>query len=235
MCVMILVSGAAAAPATQDNKQEISLWKRAGFTNPRLQQIDTKRFYKKSSDAFTHRFDLTVVMFRETGWTKKAILKRLKKVAGIYARCGVMIGKLTVVTAGAPEGRVDFARPGRRDKQIALRVPPSAKPIFFYFRSIPEVNAYAWPRSTDNDAIPDAIRDTAWFSLSVTMPLNKKIRHPGYVSEAHELGHILLDTLAHTPEGQMNLMAADYEHVNDQLTPEQCRKIKNHPLVKPID
>jgi hypothetical protein len=64
------------------------------------------------------------------------------------------------------------------------------------------------------------------------MKLNVKIRHPNYVSEAHELGHILLDSLDHAPEGVENLMAESYDHVNDHLTPDQCRKIKAHRLVK---
>jgi hypothetical protein len=129
---------------------------------------------------------------------------------------------------------VDFGRPGGRDKKIALLVPPTAKPIFFYFRSIPQFNAYAWPEHTGNEQIPDAIKNTAWFSLSVAMPLNRKIRHPNYVSEAHELGHILLDSTDHTPNGLKNMMAEKYDLVNDQLTDEQCRKIKAHHLVKLI-
>lgn len=66
------------------------------------------------------------------------------------------------------------------------------------------------------------------------MKLNIEIRHPNYVSEAHELGHILLDSLAHAEAGVMNLMAASYDFENDQLTADQCRKIKEHHLVSQI-
>ena len=214
-------------------KEEI-VWETARFSKPQIEFIDTNRFYRKSESVFTHTFDLTLVMFRETGWEKKVILKRLKKVADIYAQCGIKIGKIKFVRAGAPDGMIDFSRPGYRDQKIALQVPPTPKPILFYFRSIPKLNAYAWVEHSDNEEIPDAIKNTAWFSLSAAMVLNKKIRHPNYVSEAHELGHILLDSLEHTPEGVENLMSDSYDHVNDQLTREQCKKIKSHHLVTPI-
>lgn len=233
LVLMVLVLTAPVAASKPE--EEKVLWEKAGFVNPQIEYIDSSHFYRNSKRSFSHRFDLTVVMFRESEWRKKVILKRLKRVADIYAQCGIRIGSLKFVTAGAPGGMVDFGHPGGRDSKIAQLVPATAKPIFFYFRSIPQFNAYAWPEHTHNDEIPDAIKNTAWFSLSVAMPLNRKIRHPNYVSEAHELGHILLDSLDHAPEGVGNLMSERYDLVNDQLTEEQCRKIKNHHLVRAVD
>ncbi len=232
--VLFLALFSTAMTAQEVVKKEEINWKNAGFLKPRIEYIDINRFYWKSKQIFTHKFDLTVVMFRETCWKKKVILKRLKKVADIYAQFGIKIGKIKFVTAGAPGGMIDFSRPGYRDQKIAQRVPPTPRPILFYFRSIPKLNAYAWVERIDNEEIPDAIKNTAWFSLSVAMLLNKKIRHPNYISEAHELGHILLDSLEHTPEGVENLMSDNYDHVNGQLTEEQCKKIKSHHLVTPI-
>jgi hypothetical protein len=232
--LVLLVLVLALSVRASEVEKERTLWEKAGFTNPRIEYIDTERFYTNTHPSFTHHFDLTVVIFRDTDWRKKVVLKRLKKVADTYAQCGIRIGRLTFVTAGAPGGMVDFGRPGGRDKSIALRLPPTVqKPVFFYFRSIPQYNAYAWPEHTDNDDVPDALKNTAWFSLSVAMPLNRKIRHPNYVSEAHELGHILLDSLDHPQANGKNLMGERYDLVNDQLTAEQCRKIKAHHLVKP--
>ncbi len=232
-CAALMVVCFARGMWADAGAKEENLWAGAGFNKPGIEFIDTRRFYDKAGQTFTHEFDLTVVMFRGTDWKKKVILKRLKKMARIYARCGVKIGVLKFVTAGAPGGKIDFARPGNRDQEIARLVPPTPRPILFYFRSIPKFNAYAWVEHTDNKDIPDAVKNTAWFSLSITMKLNIKIRHPGYVSEAHELGHILLDSLEHVTGGVKNLMAESHEHVTDTLTPEQCRKIKSSPLVKP--
>jgi len=232
--VLSLVLSLVPIRAQEAVEKEEMVWENAGFFKPKIEYIDTNRFYRKSKPVFTHTFDLTLVMFRETGWEKKVILKRLKKLADIYAQCGIKIGKIKFVTAGAPDEMIDFSRPGYRDQKIAQQVPPTPKPILFYFRSIPKLNAYAWVEHSDNEEISDAIKNTAWFSLSVAMLLNKRIRHPNYVSEAHELGHILLDSLEHTPEGIENLMSDNYDHVNDQLTEEQCRKIKSHHLVTPI-
>lgn len=214
--------------------KEENIWADSGFNNPGIEEIDTRRFYEKPGQVFTHEFDLTVVMFRGTGWKKRVILRRLKRMAGIYARCGLRIGILKFVTTDAPGGKIDFARPGNRDHEIARLVPPAPKPMFFYFRSIPKFNAYAWVEHTDNKDIPDAVKNTAWFSLSITMKLNKEIRHPGYVSEAHELGHILLDSLEHVTSGVKNLMAESHDHVTNTFSPEQCEKLKSSPLVKPL-
>ncbi|MCP4215218.1 MAG: hypothetical protein GY765_11200 [bacterium] len=212
---------------------ERSLWKKAGFEKPRIVTIDSDGFYDKAAQfGFTHEFDVTLVMLRETGWKKKVLLGRIKRAAVIFARCGVRMGKVKLVIAGAPGGIIDFLRPGRADRHIAQKLPPTPHPVLFFFRSIPQFNAYSWVETTVNEAVPLYLKNTCWISLSVTMGLNKKIRHQGYVSEAHELGHILLDTLEHTPEGVVNLMSGDYRYVNDELTAAQCEKIKKHHMVK---
>jgi len=215
-------------------EKEEEIWAGAGFVKPKVELIDVARFYKKTRQEFTHSFDLTLVIFRGTGWSKKVILQRLKKVAAIYAQCGVRLGQVKFVEAGAPGGIIDFAGPGGGDREIAQKTPATFRPVLFYFRSIPKFNAYAWPESSEDEDVSDALKNTAWFSLSVTMKLNIKIRHPKYVSEAHELGHILLDSLEHVGVGVENLMAESYEYENDLLTADQCRRIKEHRLVIPI-
>jgi hypothetical protein len=218
--------------STTSNEEQ--LWNERGFSKTSIVNVDIKQFYKKSPHQFTHQFNLTVVIFRHTEWTKKVVLRRLKRVADIYAQCGIKLGTVKLVVTGAPQGMIDFHKPGHRDQKIAQLVPPTPKPILFYFRSIPKLNAYAWIQNTDNDEIPEAIKNTAWFSLSVTMKLNKKIRHSKYISEAHELGHIFLNSLEHSPKHAMNLMSDSHDHVNDQLTEDQCWRIKSHHLITPI-
>ncbi|MDQ1354609.1 MAG: hypothetical protein QG657_4918 [Acidobacteriota bacterium] len=236
--VFLAMAVSAAGPIGNGKvENEDEIWARAGFVNPKVELINVDTFYEKIQQVFTHSFDLTLVMFRGTGWSKKVILRRLKKVADIYAQCGVRFGQVTFVEAGAPapEGVIDFGSPGGNAEQdIAQRVLPTARPILFYFRSIPKFNAYAWPESSEDEDVSDALKNTAWFSLSVTMKLNIKIRHPKYISEAHELGHILLDSLEHVGVGVGNLMAESYEYENDRLTHDQCRRIKEHHLVNPI-
>ena len=233
---VFLLAGVAVAadPVEKDQmNNEEKIWAMAGFNKPKIEFIDVNEFYKKMQQEFTHSFDLTLVMFRDTGWSKKLIIQRLRKAASIYARCGVRLGQVKFVEAGAPGGVIDFGSPGAGDVEIAQKVPSTFRPVLFYFRSIPKFNAYAWPENSEAE-VSDALKNTAWFSLSVTMKLNINIRHPNYVSEAHELGHILLDSLAHVGTGVMNLMAASYDYENDQLTADQCRKIKEHHLVSQI-
>ncbi|MCX6583503.1 MAG: hypothetical protein NT166_25290 [Candidatus Aminicenantes bacterium] len=233
--LFIFAAVEAAGPGEKGKvEKEEEIWAGAGFVKPKVEFIDVGRFYEKTRQAFTHSFDLTLVMFRGTGWSKKVVLQRLKKVADIFAQCGVRFGRVKFVEAGAPGGVIDFAGPGVGDREIAEKVPLTFRPVLFYFRSIPKFNAYAWPESSEDEEVSDALRNTAWFSLSVAMKLNIKIRRPNYVSEAHELGHILLDSLGHAGAGVENLMAESYEFENDRLTADQCRKIKEHRLVIPI-
>ncbi len=212
---------------------EKSTWAAAGFGKPKIETVDVQKLLRKGKEQFSysHGLDLTLVVFRGTEWTKKLVLKRLIKVARTFARCGVKLRRVKLVIANAPGNTIDFLRPGLRDWEIVKLLPPTPKPVLFFIRSIPKYNAYAWVQSSGNEEIPAEVRNTAWFSLSVTMDLNKKIRHPEYVSEAHELGHLLLDSMEHPPKGTKNLMADYYEDVNDLLTPGQCEKIKSHPLV----
>ena len=234
LCFLFVFSAVAGALGPIEKGQienEEKIWARAGFVKPKIAFIDVNRFYEKTQQVFTHSFDLTLVMLRGTGWSKKVVLQRLKKLADIYAQCGVRLGQVKFVEAGAPGGLMDFGNPGCGDVEIAQKVPPTFRPVLFYFRSIPKYNAYAWPESTGDEDVSEALKNTAWFSLSVDMKLNTKIRHPKYVSEAHELGHILLDSLAHARVGEANLMAESYEYENDHLTADQCGKIKEHRLV----
>lgn len=215
-------------------ENEEKIWARAGFVKSKIALIDVNKFYEKTQQVFTHSFDLTLVVFRGTGWSKAVVLRRLKKVADIYAQCGVRLSQVKLVEARAPGGVIDFFSPGLGDTGIAQKVPSTFRPVLFYFRSIPKLNAYSWPEDTEDENVADALKDTAWISLSAAMDLNTKIRDPKYVSEAHELGHILLDSLAHAEVGEANLMAESYEYENDHLTADQCRKIKEHRLVHVI-
>jgi hypothetical protein len=208
-------------------------WQAAGFKDPEVRLIDTGKFYRVG-ETFTHKFDLTLVLLRGSGWTKKAVVRRLQKLARIYAPYRIKIGLVKLVTADSPNGMIDFLRPGSGDIDIALKTPRTFKPIIYYIRSVPPFNAYSWIEHSDNEAVPDAIKNTAWISLTADMALNKKIRPPDYLTEAHELGHILLDSLQHHQAGAANLMAADYKLVSGLLEPHQVARIKRHPLVQPL-
>lgn len=206
-------------------------WEEAGFKKPKLTMVDTARFYR-SSAGFSHQVDLTLIMFRNTGWTKRNIIRRLGKLSRILASYQIKIGYTMLVIADSPNGMIDFWRPGTGDFEIAQMTPDTPRPVFYYIRSVPQFNAYSWTEHSSNKSLPEAIKNTAWISLSADMELNKKIRHSDYLTEAHELGHILLDSLQHYQPGIPNLMAEDHKLVNSRLEPHQVERIKNHRLVK---
>lgn len=231
-CFLALLTGAAVFPGA-DGGAEAERWNAAGFVDTHIEYIDGGGFYSAESITFDYTLDFTVVILRNSGWEKKKVLKRLERMARIFEHCGVHLGRIKFVEAGSPVGVVDFGKPGGWDRVIAEKTPGIRKPVLYYFRSIPKYNAFAWIQTQEDDDIPAELRDTAWFSLSVTQDLNEKIRGEGYVSEAHEVGHILMDSLEHWVGGEKNLMGEDYGVQNARLSLEQCERIRRSPLLIP--
>lgn len=219
-------------PSSQND--EISAWSVAGFTNPKITDIDTQKFYRGAAYQFSHSFDLTLVMFRKTGWNKSSILKRIKKGAQIYARHGIRIGKLRLVVADAPSGIIDFWQPGGEDFQIARATPTKSRPVIYYIRAVPKLNAYSWLEKSVTGPVTPPLRHTIWISLAADMKLNKRRYRSSYATEAHELGHVFLNSQNHTAPGILNLMSEAPETADDSLTPKQIAIMKQHPLLEKL-
>ncbi len=229
--VVLLLSRASIGSANKSHI-EADQWSKAGFVDPKIVPIDTKKFYRRGAFRFSHSFNLTLVMFRGTGWTKPAVVKRLKKAAQIYGNYGIQIERATLVIAGAPSGVIDFWQPGGEDYDIARNTPPTSHPVIYYIRAVPKLNAYSWIRHGKQHPIPRPLQDTIWISLAADMPLNKKRYRQDYITEAHELGHIFLNSQDHTAPGIINLMSEAPETADSSLTPKQVNLMKRHPLLE---
>jgi hypothetical protein len=172
------------------------------------------------------------VLFRNAGWTKEEVITRFRGVAAIFSQCGIQITLATVVEADAPKNWIDVSWRGeRRDLQIAKLAPETSKPILFFVRSDRDGNiAYAWRRGNNPDP---HLSDTAWITAQVTRQSYRSRRDPSYLTEAHELGHILGDC-SHVDDGSRNFLAGRYNLLNDQIRQDQCDAMKRHPLVRPL-
>lgn len=209
-------------------------WIQAGFGNPDIVSIDTGKFYRHQHVDFTHSFDLVAVIFRKTGWTKSAVLRRIKKAAEIYGRYGIKIQRLTLIIAKSPTGIIDFWQPGGEDVDISIKTPETGRPIIYYIRAVPRLNAYSWIRTGRDRAIPPPLQDTVWISLAADMPLNLKRYRSDYITEAHELGHIFLNSQDHTAPGMLNLMSDSPDTADRSLTLKQVSLMQQHPSMRKI-
>ena len=232
--VILLAFPLATLGASPRHNEEIAVWSTAGFTNPKITTVDTEKFYRGAAYHFSHSFDLTLVMFRKTGWNKSSILKRIKKAARIYARHGIRIGKLRLVVADAPSGVIDFWQPGGEDFQIARATPVKNRPVIYYIRAVPKLNAYSWLERGVSGPVAPPLRHTIWVSLAADMKLNKRRYRSSYTTEAHELGHVFLNSQTHTAPGILNLMSDTPETADDSLTPKQIAIMKQHSLMKKL-
>jgi hypothetical protein len=234
MAVTLLTLPLLLRGAPSKSRDEIAQWSNAGFADPKITVIETKKFYRGGTYRFSHSFDLTLVMFRKTGWSKSSIVKRIKKAALIYARHGIRIQTLRLVVADAPSGIIDFWQPGGEDFEIARLTPIQERPVLYYIRAVPKLNAYSWLETKASHPVPKPLRHTVWISLASDMPLNKRRYRSSYTTEAHELGHVFLNSPEHTAPGILNLMSEAPETADDSLTPKQIATIKQHPLMKKL-
>src|SRR5690606_33146416 len=148
-------------------------------------------------------FDVTFVVLRDSKFTLEQIQARAKRMAEVYAQCGIRVSQIRVVFADSPSGNSVIRQKGENDLYIASRVPSSvSKPIVFYVKShLGKDYAYARPAIWESNA---PLKDTAWITY-YDEEVEKKWYHPSYSVESHELGH-LFSGESHL-KGKQNLMA----------------------------
>lgn len=213
-------------------------WELAGFDNAKINKVPLQEIYGQNSSTpkFTHQFDLTIVRFRNSEWTDEMIMHRLRRTARIYQTCGVKIGEIKFVDSDAPNNRVDLrndtytknsAVGGNYD--IAKITPSEDRPIVYFFRSFSDgVIANTCPSYRCKD---EPLENTAWMTTDDNEDYRRAIPH--YETLAHELGHLLMNT-AHVTGDESNLMQGSYYRLNDKLTKDQCRDVKESELVREV-
>ena len=215
-------------PGTLLEEQE---WNQAEFGQTHIEHIAPK--------IYTHAFDLSLVMFRDTGWSKKEVLTRMKRVAEIYGQCDIQLKSIKLVTTNASRGWIDIDTEDtpegeNRDIRIAAVTPKSApEPIIYLIRSIKDrTTGIAWFEDEETPA-SHPLANTIWMPHDVTTEEYKNRRDSRYSPIAHELAHILC-RCGHIPGDEDNILSRYYDAANDQITPGQCAQFKSSRFVRPI-
>ncbi|MBI3550683.1 MAG: hypothetical protein HY078_16725 [Elusimicrobia bacterium] len=223
--VALVLAGAELRAASEDER---SRWANAGFGSPEVASLTLPP--AASSARITHELPLTLVMFRNAGWTPETVRATVERTAEILSQCAIGIRRVTLVVADAPESSPDIDAPGRgRDLRIGASIPPSEKPVVFFVGKTHDGNA-AWSfnrKYVELWRLDPRVLDTAWVSSEVLSASYRASRHPAYSPTAHELAHIL-GNRGHVEEP--NILSAFSP--NDRITEEQCGAFRAYELAR---
>lgn len=219
-------------------EEEKKHWLKAGFSNIDIEDYDNQLLYKKfNKEQFTHEFDLTVVIFKNSGWSVAKVIPRIKLAARILSKnCFICINRIHMVQLRAPvqylDTNVDI------DFKICKTIPHVPRPVIFYIRSD---QRHRTAYTIVGPQIKDERKGTAWITRVVTKKSFKKARHASYSVEAHELVHILTDYLndeihkeGHIKGSELNLMSENPLRRSELLKGYQCEKMKKNKWVRPL-
>lgn len=163
----------------------------------------------------THLLHLTAVKLDGSGWTDKRVLDVVRSAGRVFARCGVKLERVELVSLAVPPSYLDLATPVARELARDYRV---ARPAVYFVRntrSSPAFEAEAFGRG--NTKSRPELADTVWITANA--------RDPG-IALAHELAHVLMDAGEHSDEPG-NLMRDETSAQNAALTPAQCARLRD--------
>jgi hypothetical protein len=166
----------------------------------------------------SHRISLSLVFFKDGGWTAGMIVATVRESAKILAQCGIALTAAELVELSAPERYRYYETSASRELARAI---PFRKPALFFVidtRQQPAFDAEAIGRG--NSRSRPELADTVW--------ITRNTRDPG-VALAHELAHVLMDSGEHS-DAPGNLMRDETAPENTVLTDAQCARMKNTGL-----
>jgi len=209
-----------------------SEWNANGFTDVIIQDVQIPKSYKHTSE-YTHKFEYAAVVLRGSGWTYDEVVKRAVRAEEIYSQCNVWIEGIQIfLTDQSNESRA-FSHKEKTDLIFTKNIPIKSRPMIIYFNDDKDRNiAYAVPRKNRKSQHPYI--NTIWMSIAIKTLAYQKLLPNTYSDEAHELGHLLLNTTKHVFSNEENFMHEIDNLATDRINTDQCEIIRNSPLVSLI-
>jgi hypothetical protein len=217
-------------------------WESAGFEDPRLTLWIANELYsetQKEARRFTHQLGLQAILLRDSDWNIDFIRRTFQLATPVLAQCGIQITAVHITEVTPKQfssNKMNFSRADRLEwaaKSIPLFV---RGPLIIYTDTLLDmdhetgsITGFSGVALIANEGSRFS-RNTAWLSVfaSELSGIDKRS------TLAHELGHILLNGY-HDESGLPNLMAAGRSGLQSvELTADQCEKMRNSPLIKPI-
>lgn len=157
---------------------------------------------------------LTLAYLDGSGWSADTILAAIAQSARILRQCGVSLRQAELVRISAPDRYRHFQTQVSRELARALPLPKPAIYFVVGTRQRPAFDAEAIGRA--NSRTRPELTDTVWVTYGARdLP----------IAIAHELAHVLMDSGEHSDDPG-NLMRADTDPENPQLTDAQCARLR---------
>ncbi len=182
--------------------------------------------------------DLSLYISERSDWRKSKIKSRLLRANEILNTCEVQIARVYVHSwlPSNPLLRLDeYISESKHYDGLRHASYKSRKVTdlqLFYFKDYYEgmTSGPALPLAVyPSERIEPVTFNTAWFPYLSA----QRLRPQGfkYNEEAHEIGHILLQT-GHTHHEHENILANESEKRRPLFLPHQCNKLRQHPSLK---
>lgn len=260
----VLIQPSLTSPVVCNHLQsssETEIWTNAGYENVEIKQLELNPQHYMSDEKeylpLTHRFELDVVNVRESGWSEEVLIERYNRVSEVFKRCGILLDEIRLITVDGPRDIVDLNRinktlnteapnlaeinvtefnPGEvnteSDYRFGERMPNNGRLTNIHINDVLGNPSISSPEFIFGEDHP--LLNKQWIESRVLDQVYRRKRNPHICTEAHELGHVLLNQ-GHLTSDEENIMNGNGELRNDQFSPEQCSTMKTHKLVTPIN
>lgn len=179
-------------------------------------RIGVEQLYGDSKWPESVRFalDASLVMLRDTRWSRALIESAARDAAGIFAQCGVAFRGVEVFELRAPRRYLYFNDAHAAALVHGIEVPRPA--VFFVRDTLQKIAFDAEAIGRSGGRRHPELADTVW--------MTEAIERPG-IALAHELYHVLADSGAHS-EDAGNLMNPRTSRENTRLDEAQCARLR---------
>lgn len=213
---------------TAINEQQ--LWEKK-FRNVTIEPIDLSD--EKTRD-FANQIDLDIIVLRGGGWSTTEIKKRYKDLAAVYAECEIGIRHAQIIEADSYVGvdvAFDIVEENLRGDmgRLALAAPENihGRIRAYHIRSFSNGNVgfAGSPHQKHLLGEESPVLNTIWITAVVNTESYKKKKAKGYLTEAHELGHVLTQA-GHITSNSPNIMTSKSQ--GRSFNQEQCLAMRDN-------
>ncbi len=250
-------SGLEQSAAAKPDPNSEAGWVQAGFGNPKITKMD---LYSGDRHRYTHEADLDIVVVRGSGWTKEIIEERYKKVVTIFRQCDLKFSNMRMIEVDAPldpktKKEITQFDTGTRTfpstANFSERIPAVGPRLASIHVRLLKYGGLGFSGAKfAKKGSPRLYKQ--WISAQILSEKYKVYEDSpsGFCSEAHELGHALLNcrhkpkVTPQLPESDENGFLCDesrpnvmgkYGNTSGDFTPAQCEQIRsNTELVRRI-
>lgn len=172
---------------------------------------------------------IRVIVFNKAGWHNYEILPRIAHANRVLSQCGIQVKVNEISYLDVSSSQFDVNLDGAQNKltETGHIYPTNGKITLFYVRSSnPQQAAFSIRPSNTSAGVTDELRGSVWLTVYTKFIEAYIDEHSS--TEAHEIGHVLLDQ-SHISGLEKNFLHGDPKLLSDRINPDQCEKIRASP------